>query len=328
MQLPSLADFQSAHRRILSHIGPTPCLPSFALSNEERTTWMKLECLQPIGAFKIRGALNSVMQLSDAARERGVVCASTGNHARALAYAGQRLQVPVTVCMSSLVPQTKVDAVKALGAHVEIIGQSQDEAQVRVNQLVSEHGLTDIPPFDALDTLTGQGTLMLEIESVMHRLPDTVIVPLSGGGLIAGVAACAKALDPSIRIIGVSMQRGAAMAESLKAGHPVTVTEEPTLADSLGGGIGMNNRYTFEITRALVDEVICIPERTIAQAMRDCYHNERLIQEGAGATPYAIATEHPALMGSCTLLILSGKNVDLSQFSAVLAGQLPYGDDP
>ncbi len=328
MQQPSLADFLSAHQRILQCIGPTPCLPSFALSQPNRAVWMKLECLQPGGSFKIRGALNSLMQLTETEQTRGVVCASTGNHAIAVAYAGQQLNIPVTVCMSSLVPNTKIDAVRALGATVEITGDSQDDAQARVDALVESVGLTDIPPFDALNTLIGQGTLMLELQSVMHSLPDTVIVPLSGGGLISGVAVCAKALDPSIRVIGVSMQRGAAMADSLKAGHHVTVTEEASLADSLGGGIGSNNRYTFALTKALVDEVICLPERAIAQGMRDCYTNERLVQEGGGATAYAIASQRPELLGQSTLVILSGKNVDLAQFDAVRSGQLPYGDDP
>lgn len=323
----NLETFEQALQRISTYLTPTPLIPASGEFAEGKQVHLKLECLQPTGAFKLRGALNSLLQLTPAQRGLGVVCASTGNHARALAYAGQLLGVPVTVCMSELVPQQKVKAVKRAGANVEIVGRSQDDAQVRVNELCQSLGVVEVPPFDALATLVGQGTMVLELKAQLGRMPDTLFVPVSGGGLVAGVAACAKLINPNTRVIGVSMLRGAAMHASLQAGHPVEVEELETLADSLGGGIGLNNRYTFDITRQYVDELILLPEETIAEGMRAIFYDEQLAQEGAGATGYILARERPDLLGETNAIILSGRNVDPNQLMSVLKGELPYGGD-
>jgi threonine dehydratase len=320
MELRAFEDAQAAIKGIACR---TPLVEAPEFSDGHRIVRLKLETAQPTGAFKLRGAANALSRLSPDAAARGVVCASTGNHGRALTYAGSRLGIPVTVCMSSLVPANKVAAVKRLGATVSITGKSQDDAQGEVDRLVSDRGLVEIPPFDNADIIAGQGTIGLEILDDAPET-DTILVPLSGGGLIAGIAAAIKAKAPDVRIVGLSMDRGAAMAASLKAGHPVNVTEEPTLADSLGGGIGLHNRHTFEMVRDLVDDVVLLTETQIAAAMRALFLRAGWVAEGAGAVGVAALIE-PGLveLGRDVAVVISGRNIDMDLFRAVIDGRLP-----
>ena len=213
------------------------------------------------------------------------------------------------VCMSSLVPANKVAAVEALGAEVRIIGRSQDDAQVEVARLVQEEGLTEVPPFDHAAVIAGQGTIGLEI---LADLPDVahVLVPLSGGGLASGVAVAIKGLRPQARVIGVSMARGAAMQASLAAGRPMPVEELETLADSLGGGIGLDNRYTFALCRALLDDVILLSEEEIAAGIRHASLVEGEVVEGAGAVGIAAVLAGKVRPDGPTAIIVSGANID------------------
>jgi threonine dehydratase len=307
----------------------TPLVPAPALSARSgRDVRLKLETTQPVGAFKIRGAANALANLSDEERRRGVVCASTGNHGRALAAAARRLGANATVCMSRLVPENKLAAIRALGAEVRIVGDSQDDAQREVDRLVREERKVEIPPFDHPDVIAGQGTIGLELLEDFPDL-DTVIVPLSGGGLIAGTAAAVKAAAPSIRVVGVSQERGAAMQASLAAGRPVEVVEEPTLADSLGGGIGLDNRWTFRMAQALVDEVVLVSEARIAAAMRALFVEEGWVAEGAGAIGVALLDEpHLARLGERVAIVISGRNVDMARFQAIVAGTDAAGASP
>jgi threonine dehydratase len=296
-------------------------VPAFALSAESgRDIRLKLETAQPVGAFKIRGAANGLASLDPSKQARGVICASTGNHGRAVAYAAARLNIKATVCLSSLVPENKIGAIRALGAEVRVVGRSQDDAQREVDRLVAEEGRVEIPPFDHPDVIAGQGTIGLELLEDFPGL-DTVVVPLSGGGLIAGVATAVKAASPGTRIVGVSMERGAAMYASLKAGRPIDVAEEPTLADSLGGGIGLENRWTFEIVRNLMDEVVLVPEAEIAAAMRTLFLKEGWVAEGAGAIGVALVEKsRRELLGKRVAIVISGKNIDMNRFREIVAG--------
>ncbi len=213
-----------ARKRIAGHVLRTPLYPASGLSRHlSADIFIKCEHHQLTGSFKLRGATNAILSLTDEERRRGVVGASTGNHGRGLAHAARNAGVRAVVCMSALVPENKVAAIRDLGAEVRIVGRSQDDAQAEVDRLVAEDGMTMIPPFDHEAVIAGQGTAGLEI---VEDLPDVaaILVPLSGGGLISGVALAAKAMRPEVRIIGISMERGAAMAESLKAGRPVPVT--------------------------------------------------------------------------------------------------------
>jgi threonine dehydratase len=222
--------------------------------------------------------------------------------------------------MSRLVPANKLRAIEALGAEVRIVGRSQDDAQVEVDRLVAEEGLATIPPFDDLRVVAGQGTLGLEM---LEAVPDLacVLVPLSGGGLIAGVAAALKAKSPGVRVVGISMARGAAMAASLEAGRPVQVEELASLADSLGGGIGLANRVTFPMVRELVDEVVLLGEAAIAEGVRHCYREERQVVEGAGGVGVAAILAGRVRPEGPVMALLSGANIDMGLHLRIASGE-------
>lgn len=320
-QLFSPSTFIEARDRIASTILRTPLVLSQSLGGGEgRPVYLKLEQLQKTGSFKLRGATNAVLSLNGADKANGVVGVSTGNHGRGLAYAARLAGVKCIICMSRLVPQNKVDGIKAQGAEVRIVGSSQDEAQVEVDRLVAEEGMTLIPPFDHKDVIAGQGTLGLEI---LEEVPEvgTVLVPLSGGGLISGVAAAVKAIKPDVTIIGVSMERGAAMAASQEAGRPVQVPELPTLADSLGGGIGLDNQYTFNIVRDLVDGIVLLTEAEIAAGIRHAYWHERLIVEGSGAVGIAALIAGKIQSAGPVAALLTGCNIDMTMHHRLISGE-------
>lgn len=317
-------DIYAARRNIAGVASRTPLVPAWSLSGEGRDVRLKLETTQPMGAFKLRGAANALAGLSAERAAKGVVCVSTGNHGRAVAYAARRLGIPAYICMSKLVPENKVEAIKAVGGNVMIAGDSQDAAQHEVDRLIEEQGMTEIPPFDHFDVVAGQGTLGIELVEDFPEL-DTVIVPLSGGGLIAGVALAVKTLVPGVRVIGLSMENGAAMFESIRAGRPVEVAEQPSLADSLGGGIGMENRYTFNMVRDFVDEIRTVPEARIAEAMRCLYQQEGWVAEGGGAIGLVPLLHDLDLdVGTNIAIVVSGKNIDMDLFARVMEGDVPY----
>jgi len=320
MSALQLNDIYLARQRIEALVRRTPMEHSPSLSRQSGVpVYLKLESLQITGSFKLRGASNAVAQLTAEQKTRGVVAASTGNHGRALAYAASRQNVKATICLSHLVPGNKVQAIRDLGADVRIVGQSQDDAQREAERIAHEHGATLLPPFDHPAIIAGQGTLGLEI---LEQQPDVaqVLVPLSGGGLFAGVALALKRANPQIVTHGVSMQRGAAMHASLAAGHPLEVEELPTLADSLGGGIGLDNRYTFAMTRDTCDHLHLLSEAAIANAIRHAYREERLVVEGAAAVGIAALLEGLIEPLGPIVVVISGRNVDVEQHLRVLAG--------
>lgn len=316
----TLRDLCLARARIAPWIRRTPLVPSPSLSalGSARIS-LKLETAQDTGAFKLRGATNFIRASHDVARAPGVVTISTGNHGRAVAHAAQRIGARAVVCMSELVPRHKREAIEALGAEARICGPFQDDAEGEAQRLAAEEGLVLVHPFDDPLVIAGQGTIGLEILEDRPEV-DTVIAALSGGGLISGVAVALKAADPRIRVVGVTMEQGAAMYESVRAGRPVDVEEAPSLADSLGGGIGLGNRYTFELARALIDDYVLVSEQEIARAMRHLYRNDRVIAEGGGAVSVAAVLEGavPALSGN-VVCIVSGGNADMAVFTRIVA---------
>lgn len=317
----TLDEILAARDRIGGALRRTPVEVSTSLSEMMGVpVHLKLEHQQITGSFKLRGATNAVRCLPPADRVKGVVAASTGNHGRALAHAAREAGLPAVICMSNLVPANKVEAIRALGAEICIVGRSQDDAQEEVDRLVAEAGMVMLPPFDHADIIAGQGTLGLEL---LEQVPDveTVLVQLSGGGLIAGVAAALKGMRPDIRVIGISMERGAAMQASLAAGRPVEVEELPTLADSLGGGIGLENRHTFAMVRDLVDEVVLLTEAEIAEGVRHAYWQERQIVEGAGAVGIAALLAGKVRPSGKTAVLLSGGNIDMGLHHRLVSGE-------
>jgi len=315
---PVLADVHAAAKVIAGVADATPLVPSPYMSGVTGHEFLlKLENMQPIGAFKLRGALNAVAGVREAA---GVTCCSTGNHGRGVAYAARKRGIRAVICMSELVPQAKVDGIRALGAEVCIIGRSQDDAQAEAERLVAEEGLTEISPFDDPLVIAGQGTIGLEIMAARPDL-EVLLVPLSGGGLAAGVAMAAKAIKPSIRVVGISMDRGAAMHESLRAGHPVEVEEVASLADSLGGGIGMGNRLSFPMCRDLLDEVVLVTEQDIYHAMQVLYYEDRIVAEGACVVGLAAVLTGKVSVAGPTATIVTGRNLDMDMFTRIITGQ-------
>ena len=316
----TLQDIYRARQAIGARIRRTPLAASDSLTRQVGApVHLKLEHLQITGSFKLRGALNAVARLSPEDRSKGVVAVSTGNHGRGLAFAAAQAGVRCLVCMSRLVPRNKVAAIEALGAEIRIIGASQDEAQLEADRLVAE-GMTLVPPFDHPDIIAGQGTLGLEI---IEDLPEveTVIVPLSGGGLIAGVARAIKSAAARIRVVGVTMERGCAMYRSQKAGRPVPVEELPSLADALGGGIGLDNRYTFAMVRDLVDELLLVSEEEIADAIRHAYFEERQVIEGSGAVGIAALLAGKVRRPGVTAAVVSGGNIDMALHARLIRGE-------
>ncbi len=316
-----LADVERAHTEIAGKIRRTQLVDSTALSDITGVpVKLKLEHQQITGSFKLRGASNAISQLTKAQRQRGVVGVSTGNHGRGLAYAAREAGVRCIICMSNLVPKNKIDGIRSEGAEVCIVGTSQDHAQVEVDRLVAEEGMTMLPPFDHKDIIAGQGTLGLEI---LQQLPEvkTALVQVSGGGLISGVALALKKTRPDIRVMGVSMQRGAAMYECLQAGKPMLVEEQTTLADSLGGGIGVDNQYTFKMVRELVDDFVLVSEVEIAEAIRHAYWQERQIIEGSGAVGIAALLSGRVVPGGPTVVLLSGGNIDMALHQRIISGE-------
>ncbi len=314
-------EIRSARRTIAGTTRLTPVDRSAALENSAGSpVYLKLEHMQVTGSFKLRGAMNAVANLSESEKARGVVGVSTGNHGRGLAFAARAARVPCIICMSSLVPQAKIDGIRAQGAEVRILGKSQDEAQQEVDRLVRDEGMVMIPPFDHRDIIAGQGTLGLEL---LEQVPDAeiVLVPVSGGGLISGVAAAIKAQRPQTRIVGVSMERGAAMYQCQKADKPIPVEELPTLADSLGGGIGLDNQLTFAMTRELVDEILLVSETEIAAAIRHIYWQERQIVEGSGAVGVAAILAGKVQAAGPVVAVLSGGNIDMNQHYRIASGE-------
>jgi threonine dehydratase len=313
-------DSFAARRRIAGKVRCTPMVPSASLSKHcGSPVSLKLENTQITGSFKLRGATNAILSLSDKQRKMGVVGVSTGNHGRGLAHAAALAGVRCVICMSELVPGNKVAAIRSLGAEVRISGRSQDMAEDEADALAAE-GLVMVPPFDHGDIIAGQGTVALEM---LEQAPDldTVLVPLSGGGLISGIAMVLKAADPAIRVIGISMERGAAMYESQRAGKPVQVDELPTLADSLGGGIGLDNAHTFAMVRDLVDDMVRVTEAEIAAGIRHAYARERQIVEGAGAVGIAALLSGRVKAGGTCVALISGENIDMGLHKRLIDGE-------
>jgi threonine dehydratase len=308
-----------AKRRIAEIVQKTPLTYSDPLSETAGIpVYLKQEQLHPVHAFKIRGAANAILRLSDEERSRGITTFSTGNHGLAVAYVCRRLNIPAVICLSSRVPRAKTEALHRLGARLEIVGTSQDDAEIRCRQLEREDGLALVPPFDDPWVIAGQGTIGLEL---LEELPElrSVLVPLSGGGLLSGLALALKPNLPRVSIIGISMERSAVMLESLKAGKPVRLDESDTYADSLLGGLGTCNRWTFSLVRQWMDASIQVPEDAIAAGIAFLYRHHRIIAEGAAAVGIgAVLTGRlPELKGPVVIPV-TGSNINPDRFTQAI----------
>ncbi len=318
----TMRDIYLARARIAPLARKTPLIsspPLSELTGSEVT--LKLENLQETGSFKPRGAANKVLSLENEAQQRGVVTVSSGNHGRALAYVAHRLRLRAVVCLAETVPANKRDPIQKLGAEVVIKGSTYDEADKEAFRLVEKEGLEMIHPYDDPVVIAGQGTIGLELLEEFPDL-DTVVVPLSGGGLLGGIAFALKSADPGIHVVGVMMERGPAMVESLRAGQIVNIVEEPTLADALAGGLPPN-RYTFELVQKTIDETVLVSEQEIGAAMAFALEHHHLVVEGGGAVGIAaLMSRKLQHFGKHVAVVISGANVDMALLLRVVQDHL------
>ena len=225
--------------------------------------------------------------------------------------------------MSSNVPENKIKLIKSENAEVRILGQSQDEVEIKLKNILQKEKLNYIHPFDNIDIICGQGTIGLEISENLKEI-DKLIIPISGGGLISGISIIVKRKFPNCKIIGVSMEKGAAMFASQKSGFPKKVREEKTIADALSGGIGINNQYTFNIVRRNVDEIITVTENEIIEAIKFMFFKEKKIIEGAGAVGIASILSKKVNISGTTVILLSGRNIDQSTHNDIIKGNYTH----
>lgn len=324
-RLVSIDDIRAA-ARMLDGIALRTPLVSFGPSEPRRL--LKAESLQPIGAFKIRGAYVAVASLSPEARSRGVVTYSSGNHAQGVARAARLLGIPAIVVMPSDAPPVKRRRVEADGAEVVVVGTASEERRIVAERLAVEHGLSIIPPYDDDRIIAGQGTCGLEI---VEDLPDVaaVLVPVGGGGLASGVAAAVRALRPDCRVVGVEPELAADARESLEAGRIVEWPAElvnRTIAD--GTRTQSLGRRTFAHLMALLDRVVTVSEAEIGAAVRIAAEEARLVVEPSGALAVAALRFRAAEAGLTDLTgpvvgVVSGGNVDPDRYRELLASPLP-----
>ena len=314
----SLEDVQAALGRIRDRIYLSPCARSETLSRLTGTSaYLKLENLQMTGAYKERGALNKLLTLSTAERARGLIAASAGNHAQALAYHSGRLGIPVTIVMPEATPLMKVANTRGHGARVVLHGASYDEAYSEARRLEQAEGLTFVHPFDDAAVIAGQGTVGVEI---LEQVPDVgaVIVPVGGGGLLSGVGVALKGANPAIRVIGVQAEVFPSMLASIEEGRPVTVEAASTIADGIA--VKRAGELTFAHAREVADEIVTVSEEEIASAILYLLEKEKTVVEGAGAVTVAALLERKVrgLEGKRAVAVVSGGNIDVNVVARII----------
>lgn len=314
----SLTDIQEASVRIRPTARVTPLLdvPWPGDAAESRRVGLKLENLQPMGAFKIRGAANMLARLPREALERGVITYSSGNHGQAVALAARALGVPAVIVMPTTAPAVKVEGARGFGAEVQFAGTTTLDRQQRAEAEAATRGLTIVPPFDHPWIIAGQGSAGLEI---LEQAPavGTVYVPIGGGGLISGVAAALKLSQPEVRVVGVEPAGAAKMTASLAAGAPVTLPSTASIADGL-----LSIRpgdLTFEHVRRFVDEVVTVDEEALAAAVAWLFRHARIVAEPSGAATTAALMQGLGSPQGEVVAIVSGGNVAPEAFASYLS---------
>ena len=308
---------QAAQARLSGRVFSTPCRHSARLSEKVGVSvYLKLESLQPTGSFKERGAANRLLLLTEAERARGVICASAGNHAQAVARHATALGIASTVVMPETTPLVKVTAARRLGAEVVLTGTSYDDAADRAQELVSERGLTLIHPFDDLDVMAGQGTVALEI---LEQLPEVeaVVVPVGGGGLLAGVGTVMQARAPNVRVYGVESRTFPAMKRALEQSSPPEILGGKTIADGIA--VRRVGRLARAAAIATVESVVLVEEEEIAEAILLLLEGDKTVAEGAGAVGVAALVHDRIPPGARSVVaIVSGGNIDVNLMARIL----------
>jgi threonine dehydratase len=312
-----VAAVEAAQTRLRGAIYETPCPYSQTLSElSGSAVHVKLENLQMTGSFKERGAANLLLQLDDSERRRGVVAASAGNHGLAVAFHAARLGIPATIVMPTYAPLIKVTSARRYGAEVILHGANYDEAYERARAVEQASGAVFVHPFDDPRVVAGQGTLGLELLAQVDGL-EAVVVPVGGGGLIAGVALAIKARRPAVRVIGVEAAAMPSMQQALRARQRVQVASAPTIADGIA--VRRVGEVTFDVAQRLVDEVVTVNEEEMANAILLLLEIEKTVVEGAGAAPLAaLLNRSMDLAGRRVALVLSGGNIDVTMVARII----------
>jgi threonine dehydratase len=315
----TLADVQAAHARIADQIVRTPTLISRTLSEMTgATVYLKFENLQFTAAYKERGALNTLLLLSDEAKAKGVIAASAGNHAQGLAYHANRLGVPATIVMPTNTPTVKVTQTEGHGATVVLHGTTFDAAYAHARQLEAERGLTFVHPFDDPRVIAGQGTVAIEMLADIPGI-DALIVPIGGGGLISGMATVARAADHGIEIVGVEAELFPSMFNRING------TDMPCAGDTLAEGIAVKEPggITSKMVAELVDDILLVSERSLEEAVSLLLQIEKTVVEGAGAAGLAALIQHKGrFTGKTVGVVLCGGNIDTRLLANVLLRDL------
>jgi threonine dehydratase len=311
-----LPDIQAARARLNGITVRTPLIP---LEYEGRTLYLKPENLQPIGAFKLRGAYNKIASLTDAERARGVITYSSGNHAQGVAYAARALETKAVIVMPRNAPAVKREATAALGAVIVLVGPSGVERQIKAEELAAEHGYVIIPPYDDEKIIAGQGTAGLEILEDMSDV-ELVLVPIGGGGLISGISTAIKSAKPEAKVVGVEPEVAADAQASFRAGHIVKFPAEQVLSTCADG---LRAQYpgtmTFEHIQRNVDDIVTVSEDEIMQAVKILAQNPKTVAEPSGAVAPAAWLFHRELLPASnhTVAVISGGNIDPGLLSRI-----------
>ncbi len=317
----NLQDIKDAGETIRNLVKRTPLMRSQFLSNFcGGEAYLKLENLQITNSFKIRGALNKMLHLSTEEMKRGVVTASAGNHAQAVAIGAEKLNLSAKIVVPRSTPKVKIDKIRKYDVELILYGDFYDEAEQKAMDLAKKDGLTYISPYNDRLVIAGQGTIGLEI---LEDLPsvDTVIVPVGGGGLISGISIAVKSVKSSVQIIGVQSEASPVMYESLKAGEIVDVEMRESIADGLFGGIEKGS-VTFEIVQTYVNDLLLVKEETIRKAIFLLWDKEKQVVEGAGAAAIAPIIENKGrFMGKTIVAVISGGNIEDKLFRNILASE-------
>jgi threonine dehydratase len=313
----TLEDVQAAHCRIRDFIYCSPAPHSDELSRMTgQDVFLKLDNLQRTGAFKERGALNKILSLSDDERAHGVIAASAGNHAQAVAYHATQRGIRSRIVMPLMTPLVKVSSTTNFGAEVILHGANYDEACTEAVRQGKEDGMTFLHPFDDDAVIAGQGTIGLELIEQIPGL-EAVVVPIGGGGLIGGVACAIKETNPQVRVIGVQTERLPSMLRAAESGEPVTVPAEPTIADGIA--VRRAGKQTLPLVQRYVDELVTVDEEEIANAILILLEREKTLAEGAGAVALASLLQHKTgLNGQRTAVLVCGGNIDVSLLARII----------
>ncbi len=313
----TLATVQRARERIRDFIDNSPCRRSPELSETTgQEVHLKLDNLQRTGAFKERGALNKILTLSDDEKRRGVITASAGNHAQAVAYHACARGLRAQIVMPLMTPLVKVAATKGFGAEVVLHGANYDEAYAFALESCAEQGMTFLHPFDDAEVINGQGSIGLELLEQVPGL-EAAIVPIGGGGLIGGVACALKESNPKIRVVGVQTERLPSMLRATEAGHPVTIPASATVADGIA--VRRAGDVTLPLVQRYVDEIVTVDEEEIANAILVLLEKEKTLAEGAGAVAVASLLQHKtSLHGEKTAALVCGGNIDVSLLAKII----------